>query len=91
MTTLIQSIEHIKPFSGRPATIATYRVTLTGDDLEGRAELLEHPWVNVTSRMKLTGEDPYREAKSVKHWLENDLVALIYELEDELDRLIASR
>ena len=92
MQTLIESTEYIQPYSTRSPVKVTYRVWKTTDGcLNGSGEVVDSPWINVSSRLKLTGEDPIKEAKLVKRRLEDDLLFLIYELEDELDRLAACR
>lgn len=92
MTTLIESTEYIQPFMSRSPVQCLYRVTLTDDDhLVGHAEVIGSPWIHTLSRMKLTGENPIKEARSAKEWLHRDLESLIFELEHELERLSNAR
>lgn len=92
MQNLIESTEYIQPYSSRSPLKVTYRVWKTTDEhLNGSAEVVDSPWINVSSRMKLTGENPVTESQSVKNWLRSDLIGLIYELETELERLTVAR
>jgi hypothetical protein len=92
MQTLIESTEYIEPFPRRSPLKVTYRVWKTTDGfINGSAEVIDSPWINVSSRAKLTGENAIKESRSVKEWLCQDLYSLIYELEDELERLAACR
>lgn len=85
--TIFQSNEYVCPYGKKTAMAALYIVIRDGNELRAVGQLKDYPWINVTSRLKLTGEDPHKESLAMVDWLRSDLVDLIEELETELARL----
>lgn len=83
---MIQSKETLNYHGEKPYIKAVFEIELQDDKLQGKAWVEDYPNLQVELKDRLFGEDPFKETKNLKYWLEADLCNLILEFENGVNK-----